>query len=77
MSICDRLREENSTLKAKNTELLQTIDDKTLEYKELSLKYDNLRTINSLVTGSDAHDTKIKLNRLVREIDKCLSLLNN
>ena len=77
ITICDRLREENSALKSKNTELLEQISIKDADLKQLSLKYENLRTVNSLVSGSDAHDTKIKLNRIVREIDRCLSLLNN
>lgn len=77
MTICDRLREENASLRTKNADLQEAFDNKVSEYKQLNLKYENLRTINSLVNGSDAHDTKIKLNRIVREIDKCLSLLNN
>ena len=27
-------------------------------------------------SSEDAHDAKIKINRLVREIDKCISLLD-
>jgi len=76
-TICDRLREENNTLKEKNSDLQRIIESKDNDYKQLHLKYENLKTVNSLLSGSDAHDTKIKLNRIVRDIDKCLSLLNN
>jgi hypothetical protein len=57
--------------------LQRIIESKDNDYKQLHLKYENLKTVNSLLSGSDAHDTKIKLNRIVRDIDKCLSLLNN
>jgi hypothetical protein len=30
----------------------------------------------SSVPGEDVHETKIQVNRIVREIDKCIALLN-
>ncbi|MDD2634608.1 MAG: hypothetical protein PHW82_03825 [Bacteroidales bacterium] len=46
------------------------------KYKEIDNKYENLKlakAINSEVGDSEA---KIKLNRIIREIDNCIALLN-
>lgn len=77
ITICDRLREEKDALEDKYARLQESFATLEDDNKQLRLQNDNLKTINSLLTGSDSHDTKIKLNRIVREIDKCLSLLNN
>ena len=34
-----------------------------------------MKTVVSLLDGKDKHDAKIYLNRIVRDIDKCLSML--
>ena len=45
--------------------------------QDLSKKVEDLKFAKSLAGGSeDSHEAKIKINRLVREIDKCISLLN-
>lgn len=77
ITICERLSEEKATLEDKNTKLQESLNSLEDDNKKLRLQNENLKTINSLLTGNDSHDTKIKLNRIVREIDKCLSLLNN
>ena len=75
MTVCDRLYEENSALKAKNAELSNDISQWEDRYKELNLKVENLNTVLSLVDKSDKHAAKIKLNRMAREVDKILSLI--
>jgi len=45
--------------------------------QDLNKKFEDLKFAKSLVGGNeDSHEAKIKINRLVREIDKCISLLN-
>ena len=40
-------------------------------------KYNKLKLAKRLLASSgDSHDAKIKINRIVREIDKCVALLN-
>lgn len=47
------------------------------EVKDLEVKYKNLKTARSLVfQEGDSTTTKKQLNELVREIDKCIALLN-
>ena len=77
VAICDRLREENTMLRAKKESLERQLESKADELTVLSSQYDNLTTLNSLISGDNTHDTKIKLNRIVREIDRCLSLIDS
>jgi len=45
--------------------------------KILEEKYNKLKISKALIASSeDAHDAKLKVNRMVREIDKCIALLN-
>lgn len=77
VAICDRLREENTMLRAKKAALEKQLDEQADQITVLNSKYDNLKTLNSLISGDNTHDTKIKLNRIVREIDRCLSLIDS
>lgn len=77
VALCDRLREENTDLRAKKESLEKELNNKADEITVLNSKYENLKTLNSLISGGNSHDTKIKLNRIVREIDRCLSLIDS
>lgn len=77
LTICNRVKDENSVLKAKNEDLQKQVSEKDSELKELKRQYENLKTALSLMDSSEVHNTKIKLNRIVRDIEKCMSLLNN
>ena len=58
-----RLNEQISSLSSLNQDLLKKVED--------------LKFAKSLAgANEDSHEAKIKINRLVREIDKCISLLN-
>ncbi len=49
----------------------------TISNQDLSKKIEDMKFAKSLVgANEDSHEAKIKINRLVREIDKCISLLN-
>lgn len=73
----DELKRENAELK----ELLKAEkeqNEKVLaEYKELETSYTNLKTATTIsLNGSDVKETKLRLSKLVREVDKCIALLN-
>ena len=69
--------QENSKLKEEIVELNSKIQQQNTNNEELIKKYESLKLAKSIaVSSGDAHDAKIKINRLVREIDKCISLLN-
>jgi hypothetical protein len=67
----------NGQLKKKSIELEEKLklDDNRLN--DLEEKYNKLKISKALIASSnDVHDAKLKVNRMVREIDKCIALLN-
>ena len=70
-------KEINRTLEVQKKELVDKIGILRKEKDELTLKYNNLRLAKQLDASLDnTHDAKLKVNRIVREIDKCIALLN-
>ena len=71
------LQEQNSILKAeldrKQTDLMYAHQ----EVLELRKNYDHLKTARNLI-GNEAEkaESKQRINKMVREIDKCLALLD-
>lgn len=65
----DKLLEENERLKKDKIELEKKIED-------LDSKYNTLKIAKGVSSKYDNHDAKIKINSIVREIDKCIALLN-
>jgi hypothetical protein len=73
----DQLKNENKKLLTENDELLKAIKLKEIEIKALQTKHEQLKLAKLLSTkGQDVHDAKLKVNRIVRDIDKCIALLN-
>lgn len=76
----NELREKVNVLEGENEELKGRIADMQEELKSLAEKNKVLKVANTLNTsthGSEANgETKGKINELVREIDKCIALLN-
>jgi len=70
-------RTENEQLKKKSNELEQRLkldDNRLIDLEE---RYNKLKISKALIASSnDVHDAKLKVNRMVREIDKCIALLN-
>jgi hypothetical protein len=73
----DQIKNENKKLLTENVELINSIKIKDTEIKELLTKHEQLKLAKLLSANSeDVHDAKLKVNRIVREIDKCIALLN-
>ncbi len=70
--------------KRENAELKSLLDNERLknekilaQYNDLEVRYTNLKTATAIsLRGSDVKETKLRLSKLVREIDKCIALLN-
>ena len=77
MTLCDGLREEKKSLLTTNRELIQKVAQHEKEIDNISTKFNTLK-IARTVSGADndVHETKLRVNRIVREIDKCIALLN-
>ncbi|MDD2552502.1 MAG: hypothetical protein PHO84_07400 [Dysgonamonadaceae bacterium] len=77
MLLCNKLKQENNRLE---NELVVKKEELIKAKKELGLmnkKYDNLKTVRTITAASvDVETAQSKLSKLVREVDKCIGLLN-
>lgn len=73
----NELRTKNGELRSENEKLkfaLQQDKDKIIE---LETKYNRVKLTGALLSeGGNAVEAKRKINELVREIDRCVALLN-
>lgn len=77
VSALDKEKQENEVLLNQNNELKRLLNEKEQAYIELKEHFDRLKFAKSLqASNQEVHDAKIKVNRIVREIDKCIALLN-
>ncbi len=68
---------DNVQLRKRIEALLDELSEKNRLYDELNNRYESLKMAKVIAASSvESHDAKIKLNRIVREVDKCISLLN-
>ena len=73
----ERLKEENASLKKLVADKDQTIENIRLSKNELEEKYRNLKMARMIsINDGEIRDTKKELSDLVREVDKCIALLN-
>ena len=77
ISLYEKEKEENNKLIKEKNDLVESLEVTEERYLQLQKKHELLKLAKSF-TGSEgsAHDAKIKINRIVREIDKCISLAN-
>jgi predicted RNase H-like nuclease (RuvC/YqgF family) len=78
ISLYEDQKSKNIELRNKNQELSEQIIMLENKMEDLDKKYENLKIakVLSSVPGEGVHDTKLQVNRIVREIDKCIALLN-
>ena len=67
---------ENSKLLNELSELKKIINKQKLDINKLEENNKVLKIAKSIDTGGEAIDAKQKINELVREVDKCIALLN-
>jgi predicted nucleic acid-binding Zn-ribbon protein len=71
------LKREVTDLKNGNNVLKGMLLDREEKMKELEIKYERVKLSGALLgEGENAHEAKRKITELVREIDKCVALLN-
>ena len=77
MFLCDELKQKNAVLEkglVNEVEKTQSLEE---EITRLNLKYDNLKIARIIsVKQDDFRGAKKRLSKLVREVDKCIALLN-
>ena len=80
----NRLMEAYTRLSAENNALREQLDQQSVEldkvreqYDKLTESYTNLKLAKIIsVNDSELGDTQRRLSKLVREVDKCIALLN-
>ena len=77
MFLCDTLREENDELKSELHSTRFELEQTQGMVSEWRAKYDNLMMARVIsVNEGEVKSAKLRLLKLVREVDKCISLLN-
>ena len=76
--LCKAFENENGILKEQLMHQKQEMQALQSKYEELEKRYGNLKLSKTVAgqDGSSTEETKVRFARLVREIDKCISLLN-
>ncbi|MFW5644314.1 MAG: hypothetical protein ACOCZL_00240 [Bacteroidota bacterium] len=77
MTALNKEREKNAKLESELQSFKTRYDQQEERITDLERKYNNLKLAKVLTDGGEGvHDAKIKVNSIVREIDKCIALLN-
>ena len=72
----EELEKENLSLKKEISQRNEELAQLEHSRKELEIKYINLKNARILsINDNDLRDTKQRLAKLVREVDKCIKLL--
>lgn len=75
--IYDELKRDNEKLRQMLQSKEEAYQKSIADYKELEKNYINLKNATTIsLNGSDVKETKLRLSQLVREVDKCIALLN-
>ena len=70
-------KSENELLLNQNTELKKNIEEQKKSINQLKEEFNKIKLAKSLESMKGSNDAKLKINELVREIDKCIELLSN
>ncbi|MCK4676635.1 MAG: hypothetical protein KAT48_00760 [Bacteroidales bacterium] len=70
------IKEENNYLKQQKEKITKTLEVQKSMITDLENKYRILKVSKALEINTGSKDVKKKITELVREIDKCISLLN-
>jgi predicted nuclease with TOPRIM domain len=77
MHLCDSLKEENAQIRTTVSAKDEKIQKLEATFNELSTKYENLKLAQGFsLTEEERRTAKARYTKLVREIDKCIGLLN-
>jgi len=73
----EKLRELAADLKNELSEVKRQLAEKNEEVKELQTRYERAKFSGAVLgNGDDAAKARKRVNELVREIDKCIALLD-
>jgi archaellum component FlaC len=77
IGLYEEQKEELERYRSRNKDLEEEVRQGLERLEEVEQNFNKLKISKALIASSeDVHDAKLKLNRMVREIDKCIALLN-
>jgi predicted nucleic acid-binding Zn-ribbon protein len=77
LSVCEQMRTDRAMLQLKVAECEVQIADLNEQMKAMEERNKKLQLARAFETSvTDTRDAKLKIGRIVREIDKCMALLN-
>ena len=77
ISMYQQQKDKNEQLNKENQELINKLKSAEQKLNELENQYKKLKLAKTMMASShDVRDARLKVNRMVREIDKCIALLN-
>ena len=72
-----KLAQDNQLLQQELVEKQQALDEALAQNQQINMDYNNLKLARMMtVNGEDLQSAKNRLSRLIREVDKCIALLN-
>ena len=72
-----RIKDDNKILSDENHNLMLSVESKEKEINKLQNKYNRLKLAKGIeVMEGEKGDTLKQINSIVREINKCIALLN-
>jgi len=77
MYLCDMLKDENTQMRQQLEQKEATIIALSSEVEELKTKYDNLKFVKSFSSENidEREEARKRLSKLVRDVDKCITML--
>ena len=70
-------KESNSKLAAENSDLEDKLREKDKEINELKQQTNTLKLSKAFLSeNGESQEAKLQINKIVREIDRCIALLN-
>ena len=77
MSLYEKAKAERDRLRGENKTLHEIVKTKEKEISKFEDKLSKVRLAKMIAaTTEDSHEARLKINRIVREIDRCIGLLN-
>ncbi|WP_047447849.1 hypothetical protein [Alistipes sp. ZOR0009] len=76
ISICDGLKEKHDQSLLRIAELEKALAAKEKEVRGLMNENEKLKLAKAFSSSDDSKEAKVQISKIVREIDKCIALLN-
>ena len=71
------VKSQNYKLQQEKEDLAKMLEERKRELESLQEKNKTIKLAKSLLnTNEDSHEVKLKINEMVREIDKCIAFFN-